>query len=205
MFTRQLVRISVARGAAWSAALAPAVKVGLTGQVRNQSARNRNQISIEILHLWGWKSYNRVWDLQNQPPIKDDLSVSTAKAKESHNNRKHLDTKVDVFCCWLFTMGWSLSFPKIAFHLCNISCNLDKVSWRTYLPICCVFNWCSSMKKKKVQCLIELSPMYFPSQAKPDDDDATFLLSCKTFNNLFAVCSACDISFVEKLCHNKKV
>ena len=31
-----------------------------------------------------------------------------------------------------------------------------------------------------------------------------FLLSCKTFNNLFAVCSACDISFVEKLCHNKK-
>ena len=69
MFTCQLVRISVARGAAWSAALAPAVKVGLTGQVRNQSDRNRNQISIETLHLWGWKSNNRVWDLQNQPPI----------------------------------------------------------------------------------------------------------------------------------------
>ena len=93
---KQLVRISVARGAAWSAALAPAVKVGLTGQVRNQSARNRNQISIENLHLWGCNSNNRVWDLQNQPPIKDDLSVSTAKAKESHNNRKHLHTTVVV-------------------------------------------------------------------------------------------------------------
>ena len=173
MFKCQLVRISLARGAAWSAALAPAVKVGLTGQVRNQFARNRNKISIETLHLWGCNSNNRVWDLQNQPPIKDDLSVSTAKAKESHNNRKHLHTKVDVFCCWLFTMGRSLCYDCIPFVQHFLQSWQGQSKDISYNMLCIQLMFINE-EEKRVQCLIESSPMYFPSQAKPDDDDATF-------------------------------